>query len=665
MMTVKMPVLLDSSLQESAILYPTKGSLKLKANDVSEAQLTLGDKSTAVPMHAWVKIYNQNGFVGVFRRTSRNSNIAVDKSITLRHGIDILNDSVWEGQEDFEGTLAEYLTAILSHQTALINGVKPWVLGTCADARNVAKSLNYNNLFSLLKECIDTGSDYYFTYDQTVWPWEISLVEKPAGVRSEFRLNRNIEKCRISDNDAELCTRLILNVNKAKESQDPDTPTENQSIWRIYNNSAAQANFGIITKTADIDVTQDTLPGGPFPEADSWASDFLSKRAEPQLQIQIDGLQLNRITGDSWDETNLCELCRVALPEYSAAISQRVVTITYTDLYSAPERISVSLANTLPNFTDNLTALARETAALASENRYYERQESYFKKYFSILDRQGNILHQAGLELDAYGMLVYADDGENMIGSRFEVQANRIGMVVGTINGVDYIKAGEIALAINSTTGESTALINADHVNISGTSTAHLLVDALQQDNNGNLVVKASGGLKVERTESGITTQYGVFDGGNLTGGVMATMINGQSAVQISGNVVDINGSTITINANRLDINGIVTALATQALGVGSLTVEGQTNVQGIYAEGAIVSEDIVRANGGLNVEGDNATWQDTEVVIGVTHPVVNTSPNYSFVDSSGTPHYGALVISKSGGGVTTKTLHYLGQPET
>ena len=466
MMTVKMPVLLDSSLQESAILYPTKGSLKLKANDVSEVQLTLGDKSTAVPMHAWIKIYNQNGFVGIFRRTGRNSNIAVDRSITLRHGIDILNDSVWEGQEDFEGTLEQYLTAILAHQTALIDGVKPWTLGTCADIRNVAKSLNYNNLFSLLKECVDNGGDYYWTYDQTVWPWEISLVAKPSGVRSEFRLNRNIEKCRISDNDAELCTRLILNVNTAKENSDPDTPDEQQSVWRVYNNSAAQANFGIVTKTADIDVTQDTLPGGPFPEADAWASDFLSKRAEPQLQIQIDGLELCRITGDSWDESRMCELCRVALPEYSAAISQRVVAITYPDLYGTPERVSVSLANTLPNFTDNLTALARETAALASDNRYYERQESYFKKYFSILDRQGNILHQAGLELDAYGMLVYADDGENMVGSRFEVQANRIGMVVGTINGVDYIKAGEICLAINASTGQSEAKIDADHVYI-------------------------------------------------------------------------------------------------------------------------------------------------------------------------------------------------------
>lgn len=465
-MKVKMPVLLDSTLKESSILYPTKGTLKIKANDVSEAQLTLSDKSQAVPMHGWVKIYNQNGFVGIFRRSSRNNNVTVDKTVTLRHGIDILQDSVWEGTEDFTGTMTQYLTAILNHQTSLINGVKPWVLGTCADTQTVAKTLNYDNLMSLLKETVDKGGDYYYTYDQTVWPWQISLVAKPSGVGSEFRLNRNIEKCKISDNDSELCTRLILNVNKLKTSSDPDTQDENQSVWRVYNNSTAQAAYGIITKTADIDVTQDTLPGGPFPEADAWAADFLAKRSAPQLQIQIDGLVLSQITGQTWDESRICEQCRVALPEYSEAITQRVVTISYPDLFGTPERVSVSLANVLPSYTNSLNDLARETSVLASENRYTERYESSFVKRFAIYDKQGNILKQAGMELDANGMLVYADDGENMVGSRFEVQANRIGMVVGTIDGADYIKAGEIALAINASTGQSEAKIDADHVYI-------------------------------------------------------------------------------------------------------------------------------------------------------------------------------------------------------
>ena len=642
-MAVKLPVLLDSTLHESAILYPTKGSLRLEASGVSEAQLTLGDKSQTIPMHGWVKLYNKNGMVGIFRRTSRNNNITIDKNVTLRHGIDILQDSVWEGSEDFEGTRAQFLTAILNHQTSLIGGVKPWTLGTCEDVRTVKKSLNYDKLLDLLLNEAEDGGDYYYVYDQSVWPWTVSLLAKPSGVRSEFRLNRNIEKCRISDNDSELCTRLILNVNKKKTNSDPDTPDEEQSIYRVYNNAAAQAAFGIITKTADIDVTQDTLPGGPFPEADAWAADFLAKRSAPQLQIQVDALILSGLTGGTWDESRLGELCRVALPDYSESITQRVVTVTYPDLFGmpsrgAPERISISLANTLPSYSQSLKAVTRETEALAKANRQANRDGDSLNKYFSIVDRQGNILRQAGMKLDAYGMLVYADDNVNMIGSRFEVQADRIGMVVGSGASGNYIKAGEIALAINNTTGESTALINADHVNISGTQTAHLLVNALEQDDSGHLVITTSGGARIRKTEGGVTAEYGIYDEDSLTAGVMVNKINGQTAVKISGNSVDINGSNITINADRIDVSGLLatqqfqTAFAHIDEIAGDLTVYGNLTNPGNFSAGNVTTDGDVGADGnveagsflvaGLGVTvgtGGTATWQSQQVVTSVS----------------------------------------------
>lgn len=530
-MSVKLPVLLDSSMQESAVLYPAKGSLKIKASGVSEAQLTLADKSTTIPMHGWVKIWNQNGFVGVFRRTSRNNNITVDKSVTLRHGIDILNDSVWEDQEDFEGTLPEYITAILNHQTSLINGVRPWVLGTCEKTASVSKSINYDNLMDLLQGTVDDGEDYYFTYDQTVWPWQINLVAKPAGVLSEFRLNRNIERCKISDNDSEMCTRLILNINKTVESTDPDTQTETKTVWRVYNNAAGQAAYGIVTKTADIDVTQDTLPEGPFPEADAWAAAFFAKRAAPQLQIQIDGLVLKQITGLDWDESQICELCRVALPEYAEPIEQRVVAITYPDPWGTPERISVSLANVLPSYTNSLNDLARQTSVLASENRYTERIESSFSKRFAIYDKQGNILRQAGMELDANGFLVYADDRENMVGARFNLQADMVGMVVGTNpDGNHFIKAGEIALSINSSTGESEAKINADHVYINATDD----VKAWAADTDATLVTQSAA----------IQTLYAQ----KVTADQVVAIVNGGTFSSITTTSLNVGGQSIAPN---------------------------------------------------------------------------------------------------------------------
>ena len=478
MMDVKMPVLLDEELNELKVLYPTKGSLKLNLNSVSEATLTMPDKADTIPMHAFVKIYNQLGFVGIFRRTSKASNIGTDNSFTLRHGIDILQDSVWNEQTTFEGTKAEYIEELLDHQVQVIKGPgdstprKPWVLGRCDDQSDVEQDINYDNLMTLVEGLVEDGDEYELSFDQSGWPWTVNLVQKSHSVESEFRLDRNVEKCQIKENDSELCTRLILSVNQmVEDSSLSDVSTsvsQNSTVIRVYDKPAAQAQYGVIIKTADIDTTHDTFPNGPFPEADAWAEDFFHRRQTPKVQIEIDGYVLKRLTGDTWDETKLGTMVRVALPDYAQAISERCVTINYSDLYGTPDKVSVSLSNTLPSVTSSIASIQSSVSSSASSSRKSAREASNFQQHFKITDKNDNILKQAGLQLDANGLLVYADDNVNMVGSRFNVQADQIGMVVGTEDGVNFIKAGEIALSINGQTGESKILLAADVIDIVG-----------------------------------------------------------------------------------------------------------------------------------------------------------------------------------------------------
>jgi phage minor structural protein len=472
MTEVKKPILLDSCLADEAMLHPSKGALKLQMEDVSECTLTLEDKAETIPMHRWVKIWNGLGFVGCFRRTSRGRNIGTDNTYTLRHGIDILQDSVWNAEETYTGTMTQFLTALLNKQTHLINGVKPWVLGSCEDTSSVNKDIKYDNLMDLFEGCVEQGGGYYFTYNMSVWPWQVSLVAKPSSIASEFRLDRNMEKCQIKDNDSELCTRLILNVNKmvkddtlSGETADGSDVKQNSSIYRTYDNTSAQSNYGIIIKTADIDVENDTFPNGPFPEADAWAANFLALRAEPLLQVEIDGEVLKGATGDDWDETKIGTQVRVALPDYATAISERCVTVTYPDLYGMPDKITVSLANALPSYTKAMSSTKKTVSKNSRAGRSSARQAKSFEQHFNITDKTGKVLQQAGMKLDANGLLVYADDNVNMVGARFNVQADKIGMVVGTNQQGNYIKAGEITLAINNA-GESEAHIDANKVYI-------------------------------------------------------------------------------------------------------------------------------------------------------------------------------------------------------
>ncbi|MBR3333742.1 MAG: hypothetical protein IKG23_05585 [Clostridia bacterium] len=565
MIEVKMPELLNASMGVANVLHPTDGTLRLSMDSPSECTLTLEDKAEAIPMHGWVKIYNQLGFVGIYRRISRERDITTNNTYTLRHGIDILQDSVWDAEETYEGTTAQFLTALLNKQTQLVNGVKPWVLGSCADTSNVKKDINYDNLLDLLEGVNEQGSGYYFTYDQTSFPWTVSLVAKPSDVASEFRLNRNIERCRISDNDSELCTRLILNVNQmvddaALAQKTGKTVKQNESVIRTYNNAAAQANYGIIVKTADIDVTGDTFPNGPFPEADAWAQKFLNQRADPLLNIEIDGHVLKGITGFDWDDSKIGTQVRVALPEYPVAIAERCVTVNYTSLYGDPDRVTVSLANALPTFSSSMKSTQKAVASNARGGRGAARQAESFDQHFQITDDAGNVLRQAGMHLDANGLLVYADDNENNVGTKFEVQANKIGMVIGTRpDGTNFVKGGEISLAINADHG-TTATIAADCINIQGLVNAFVSYDisaeslfAHQVSSDGectfdtivvdSLQVNGYTNVLVDATVSGNTLTLEYDDGSTVTFSKAASL-SGAWASGVFTVTAGIDGST-------------------------------------------------------------------------------------------------------------------------
>jgi hypothetical protein len=260
----------------------------------------------------------------------------------------------------------------------------------------------------------------------------------------------------------------------------------------------------------------------------------------------------------------------------------------------------------------------------------------------------------------------------------FEKNDQRIGMVVGTRNGGYYIRAGQIALEINKTgdegSYESTAYIEADHVNISATTTVHTLAGSIVKGADGKLKIIDAGGLYVERTEGQTTATFGVWDEGNLTGGVIVQKINGETTTKISGDKIDINGSEIIIEADHIDISGVVDALETYNISCGnitagnisgtSITSEGNVDCDNLTAslsidcDGDIWSGTTIGAANGVEVGSDTATWQSTEVVTDVT----KATASKGFALADGTTWYGTVMTGIT---LTTTTLNYLGGAET
>ena len=511
MIDVKRPVLLDANLDPVRVLEPQNVAITLNSPGISKATITLGPEDPEPPMHAWAEIYNQHGSVGIFRVAVPSRDYTQQQSVTLRHGIDSLADSHWIGQEEFEGTVAQLLSRMLSYQTARVKGEKPWQLGTCQCTAQKKLSINYDRLSDLLAKIEEEEINYYFSYDQTTFPWTIHFLEKPTEADSEFRLNRNVRTISKSESDSEMCTQLILSVNVTQTiTQDYTVPgsgqtpsrtettgdvTETETVIRTYDNLEAQAIYGIIQLTADID-THDNISGGSFPEADAWAARFLAQHSVPTHQIQIEGDELFRLTGDTWDETRLAHICRVELPKYNTSVAHRAVSITYPEALSDPAHVTISLATQLPKFSSSIASLKKAEAATAKAARGVGRSAAKAKELthwsMVVTDQQDALdgtgildLHESGIDMDAHGgVKIYnLAQGLQSLYSGIELQAGRIDLVVQGEGNQASIKIQAIVDGING----SQIDINADRIALNGSTS---IADVMEISSGGGLLVK-------------------------------------------------------------------------------------------------------------------------------------------------------------------------------
>lgn len=664
---IRRPGLLSPDLVEVARLGPSAGTLTLKMVGASEATLTLSEDAPALRIHDWISIYSRRGFCGVFRISNIVQTYRRQLDVTMLHGIDILADSAWEAQMEFSGTKAQYLTQLLNQQTHLINGVKPWVLGTCEDTSTYKKSINYDRLSSLMQELEEEGSGYYFTYDQTVFPWVVNYVAKNQEITSEFRLTRNVRSASVTYNDADLCTRLHLSINVKAEDEDTEVHSTD-TIIKTYNNTAAQEGpngWGVVVKTADID-THDDLKADPpvTTEADAWAANFLARRAEPTVQIQIDGEELRGLTGESWDEADIGRICQVAIPAYGHTFLERVVSIAYPELYkddlpNLPYPVTVSLANTLPKFSETIASIrdkaeraaraARGGGRGAADAKELLTWSQHVQYYGEALDGSGILtLYESGIDMDAIGGVTISSlqEGLQALYAGIQVNSSAITSVVQK-SGVNelganetlYSKVTQTATDITSEVARATAAEGSLSTRI--TQTAESITST----------VNGLGGRvsTVEQRADSITSTVSSIDGR------VSTLQQTVDGISITGNTIAIKGTTISLDGfvSATDFNAEKARI--DALYGGSAQVEGLYSKNGITAlkfitAGTYVNAPDVQISGtslkSAIVDFGTATYNGNNVTIPTTKADGTAGPSINF----NKPGQGTITaITKSG----------------
>ena len=207
----------------------------------------------------------------------------------------------------------------------------------------------------------------------------------------------------------------------------------------------------------------------------------LKKDSEPLISIEGTLHDLQRL-GYADQTIRLHDTAIVEVLPAGVEVQREIIQLTL-DLLN-PLNTTVTIGAYIPN----IIYINKETAEKASggggggggggrgqtdkEKEFSEFQTQISANQYQILLRawqqniNNEILKQAGVQLDADGVLMYAL-GENTIGGKIQVQRERIDLVVEGEGAGAEIKAASIVLAINDD-GGSTIKLSADTIDIDG-----------------------------------------------------------------------------------------------------------------------------------------------------------------------------------------------------
>lgn len=276
------------------------------------------------------------------------------------------------------------------------------------------------------------------------------------------------------------------------------------------------------------------------------------------------------------------------------------------------------------------------------------------RAYQRDMDNVDEILRQAGVSIDAQGVIVYADDNVNMLGSKFEVQAGQISALV-TKTGVNSLGQNETLYSeiVQNATDISTLVTKTGINSLGQSETLYSKVTQTASEISSE-VTRATGAesalsSRITQTESAITSK--------VSAGDIASTIN-QTA------------QSVLILASKIDLQGYVTAsdLSVTNAQITNLTT-GQTTATSIKSV-ALGCYNLTDVNGqGLNILSWPVSWKSQVVVtnIDITMPVAVLSGTHDFVwqyGSGQSTSTGRILLSYTDGSVsnyTSKTIYYLG----
>ena len=560
---IPLPRLLNASNGTERRIHPINVSINLEITPLSYASMTL-PKGENLPARGYVELYTCMGSAGIYR--VRSPQDAYGSEITtaeLEHAVVEVGDYLITHEYDEMMAANTAMTTVFSYY----RGSK-WQLGSVSalGSGQIALEAKYVRVLEAMLAILEQKPDCMMSFDFSTSPWTINIVSKGTTVAAEGRLARNVNYARVTYDDTELCTRAYYEKESTTDETTESYPvfdqTKNYSkneyvkysnkLYQLPSGHTAGTTWANTTKTAvtniptsvwayvDADtigtyglIEREVQTGSNYTadEALYVAQEYLRTHKNPRISVEISLEELSSITGETLDTFTIGKLCRLALVDYNVTVEKNIISLSFPNVYGTPRSVTATLADaedTTINFLHDVDSKGGSGGGGGGSRKQDEQWKEYRTKFeqddyhFGLYAQRFNtaeeILQQAGLYIDANGVLIFAQDNARNVGSKIQAEADRISLVVEGYGTNAHIKPAEIVASINAQTGQSMVKISANVVDING------LITAI--NNNGE--------------------------------------------------------THLYITADEIDIDGVITELGSKHIGCGSLDVEGLAEISSI-----------------------------------------------------------------------------------
>ena len=601
-------------LPDGARLHPARLSVTLNLRPPSRATMLLPPGET-LALRQLVELFTPQGSAGLFRVTAVDSVPGEGSEVTLRHVSANLADALIPGTGTLTGPARQVLSTLLSHQTA-----EPrWQLGDVDLPGELSCAYHSSNLLTALLSILDERPEYAYFFEGNV----LHLRRLDDADACECRLSRNLTGAEVTIDDSDLCTRVYMS------GLDAPIDADSRGVWGTVSRA--------ITTARGLDAAART----------EMARQYLQRHSEPSVTVRLDAIDLHAATGEALDSFPPGRICRVALPEYGAVIRERVVAVTYDDVYGNPEAAEVTLANRPDDTADIVSGLLANVnvcyRGLADANGLIRLEADRIELLAGEIDLKASSVVVTELATRTTAVEISLD------GLRGEIALKASQEIVGVLG--ERLSQAEID--INGAKADILLRASREEVTALGTRLSRAEVD----------IDGARAAITLKASQSSLDALTGRVSTAEASLTVQANQISTKVSAGDIASSINQTAQAVKIQASKIELSGYVTAsqFAAEFAGIrtqfsdyfSSREIEaGQIDASHVYGEDVVASH--------LAVDGADTQWKSATFVTGVTLPTF-TGTTLNYLDHDGNKRSLWIPIRQTEGSVSRATYTYLG----